>query len=84
MNKQFSYVSSKIENKVFPKPVRINLAENIEDVALLLLVALMAAKNSPGSISEDAVHREITNLAEAEEWDELAFKGLSWIQDIVQ
>jgi|LakMenE18May11ns_1017448.scaffolds.fasta_scaffold8860447_2 hypothetical protein len=78
------YVARKIENSDFPGIVQINLAENLEDVALLLLVSLMAAQKYPDSISEAEVHREITDLADAGKWDELAFKGLKWIQEIGQ
>lgn len=82
MSKEVRYVANKIENYIFPDVVQINLAENIGDVALLLLVSLMAAKSSPMSISEEDVHREITELANSGNWDELAFKGLQWIQEL--
>jgi len=62
--------------------VRINLARSLEDVAVLLLIALFSSASYPMNVFESEVNQEITNLLDAEDWDQLAFKGLKWIQEI--
>lgn len=82
MNKDFIHNQNKIDNYNFSRNVRINLAEDISDVAFIILISLMAAARYPMSISEDEVHAEIASLADAGDWDSLAFKGLQWIQEL--
>ena len=78
----YRYNPGKIENLEEFKALRINLAENLEDVGTLLLVALYTSAMYPMSVSEDEVHQEITTLLDAGDWDALAFKGLQWIQEL--
>lgn len=63
--------------------VRINLANNLDDVGLLLLIALFTSANYPMTVSEEEIHKEITSLLDAGDWDGLAFKGLKWIQELM-
>jgi hypothetical protein len=71
-----------IRNKRNTKNVRINLAEDLNGVAMLLLIALFASANHPRDIEDEEVHQEITALLDAEDWDGLVFKGFKWIQEI--
>lgn len=71
-----------IKNQRNTNNVRINLAEDLNGVAMLLLIALFASANHPRDIEDEEVHQEITTLLDAEDWDGLVFKGFKWIQEI--
>jgi hypothetical protein len=71
-----------IRNKKNKSNVRVNLAEDLNGVAMLLLIALFASANHPRDIEDEEVHQEITTLLDAEDWDGLVFKGFKWIQEI--
>jgi hypothetical protein len=80
----YRYNPDKIDNMINYPGIHINLAKDIGDVALLLLISLQSAASFPMIVTETEVHEEISNLAEAGQWDELALKGLKWIQQISQ
>lgn len=75
---------AKYEKPDYSGAVRINLANNLEEVAVLLLVALQSAAKIPGKVSETEVNREIQELLDKGDYDQLAYQGLKWIQDIEQ
>lgn len=81
-NNMYRYNPGKIENRKEFDALQINLAENLEDVGLLLLVALYTSAMYPMSVNEEDIHKEITSLLDSEDWDGIAFKGLQWIQEL--
>lgn len=74
----------KYEKPDYSGAVRINLANNLEEVAVLLLVALQSAAKMPGKVSETEVNREIQQLLDKGDYDQLAYQGLKWLQEIGQ
>jgi hypothetical protein len=81
-NELFRYNPEEFEIRYKSASSRINLAESMEDIGLLLLIALFSSANYPMPVSESIVHQEISQLADAGRFDELALKGLKWIQEI--
>jgi hypothetical protein len=81
-NNEYRYVPALIRNQGNMNNVRINLAKDLDEVGLLLLIALFTSANYPMTVSEEEIHKEITSLLEAGDWDGLAYKGLKWIREI--
>jgi hypothetical protein len=79
---RYRYVPALNGNNRNTNNVRINLAKSLDEVAVLLLIALFSSASYPMNVLESEVNQEITNLLDAEDWNQLAFKGLKWIQEI--
>jgi hypothetical protein len=77
-----TYYTNKIKNSDLYKAFPVNLAENLGDVAVILLVALYSASRQPNVIFDNDIKNEITELLNTGNWDELAHKGLKWVQEI--
>ena len=80
---EYRYVPGLIENRGNMNNVRINLAKDLDEVGLLLLIALFTSANYPMAVSEEEIHKEITSLLDTGDWDSLAHKGLKWIQELM-
>ena len=80
---EFRYVPELNGNIEKFKALQINLAKDLDDVCLLLLIALYTATFYPMTVSEEDIHREITSLLDSGDWDGIAFKGLKWIQELM-
>jgi hypothetical protein len=76
------YYENKIKNSELYKAFPVNLAKTIDDVAVILLVALLSASRLPSTVDDNDIQYEITELLNAGDWDELAHKGLRWVQEI--
>lgn len=79
---EYRHVPGLIENRGNMNNVRINLAKDLDEVGLLLLIALFTSANYPMTVSEEEIHKEITSLLDAGDWDSLAYKGLKWIREL--
>ena len=80
---EYRYVPQIVGKRRNPNDVQINLAKSLDEVGLLLLIALFTSSHYPMNVSGKDVNNEITALLDAEDWDGLAFKGLKWIQEIM-
>lgn len=76
------YDPTNFEKRYKSGELSLNLAKDKDDLILVLLICLFAAAKYPMNITEEDVHREISQLCEDGEWDNLAVKGLNWIQEI--
>ena len=79
---EYRYVPQIVGKRRNPNDVQINLAKSLDEVGLLLLIALFTSANYPMTVSEEEIHKEITSLLDAGDWDSLAYKGLKWIREL--
>ena len=82
-NNEYRYVPGLIGNREEFNSLQINLAKDLDDVSVLLLIALYTSAMYPMTVSEEDIHKEITSLLDSEDWDGIAFKGLKWIQELI-
>lgn len=76
------YDPTNFEKRYKSGELSLNLAKDKDDLILILLISLFAASKYPMGVDEEEVHREISDLCEAADWNNLAIKGLNWIQEI--
>ena len=81
-NKEQYIAMSKYGKEDYPGQVQINLAKSLEEVAILLLVALQAAAKYPERVSETEVNEQIQELLHKGDYDALAYQGLKWLQKV--